>query len=89
MTPEKKQQFRRLAFYLHEQRKWGRHSVLWGLLTLGSLTTTGCGVYQKNPILTVAGAETSVVLGVCTQKTFKKRANAAYRVRQEKRMLGN
>jgi len=89
MENDKKQKFRRLAFYLHEKRKFGRHSALWGFLTLGSLITTGCGIYQKNPILSVAGIEASTVSGVCAQRAFKKRELAAYQVRQERRTLGN
>ena len=89
MKNDKKQKLRLLAFYLHEQRKWRRQSALWGLLTLGSLITTGYGVYQKNPILSVAGAETSIALGVCTQRTLKKRENITYWLRQARRDLNN
>ena len=89
MENDKKQKLRLLAFYLHEQRKWRRQSALWGLLTLGSLITTGYGVYQKNPILSVAGAETSIALGACTQRTLKKRENITYWLRQARRDLNN
>ena len=89
MENDKKQKLRLLAFYLHEQRKFGRHSALWGLLTLGSLITTGYGVYQKNPILSVAGAEVTIFSGTCTHRTLKKRENITYWLRQARRGLSN